>query len=111
MPVLESTLVARVRDYLFENGPSLPHEVATACDVPVSMVIRLVREGTLEEIRPAEASSCESCNTHGIVGSLCPACRRRFTPPATDEPAPQRRRQSAACAPRRERPRFHVRRA
>jgi hypothetical protein len=106
----DAALLSRVRDYLFENGPALPFEVATACDVPVSVVTRMVREGTLEEIRPAEANSCESCNTHGIVGSLCPACRRKFTPAPDDEPAPSRREPIAAEAPRRERPRFHVRR-
>lgn len=105
----DALLVAKVRDYLFENGPALPHEVASACDVPISMVTRLVREGMLEEIRPAESSSCESCNTHGIVGSLCPACRRKFTPAPDDEPV-ARREPVVAEAPRRERQRFHMRR-
>jgi hypothetical protein len=106
----DAALLSRVRDYLFENGPALPHEVATACDVPVSVVTRMVREGTLEEIRPAETTSCEACNTHGIVGSLCPACRKKFTPPTEDEPTPLRPRETVEAAPRRERPRFHVRR-
>lgn len=107
----DAALLSRVRDYLFENGPALPFDVATACDVPVSVVTRMVREGTLEEIRPAETTRCEACNTHGIVGSLCPACRRRFTPPSTDEPVAPRRTLVTEDAPRKTPSRFHVRRA
>lgn len=107
----DAVLLARVRDYLFENGPAPPHEVADACEVPVSLVLRMVREGALEEVRPAEITACESCNTHGIVGRLCPACRRRFTPAGDDEPAPERRKPApAVVSQRRERQRFHMRR-
>jgi len=106
----DPTLVARVRDYLFENGPALPHQVADACDVPVSVVTRMVREGTLQELHPLEMTACEACNTHGIAGALCPACRRRFTPAPDEEPAP-RRREHVATAPQRTRSRFHARRA
>jgi len=112
--MIESALLARVRDFLFENGPALPHEVASACGVPVSLVTRMVREGTLMELRPAETSSCEACNAHGIVGSLCPACRRRFSLPSVETPvdAPQPgRRDGGTSAPRTpQRPRFHTRR-
>jgi hypothetical protein len=106
----ESMLLARVRDFLFENGPALPHEVASACGVPVSLVTRMVREGTLMELRPAETTSCEACNAHGIVGSLCPACRRKFSSSVQDEPAARRPGRAPAATWTPQRRRFHTRR-
>ena len=75
---------ARVRDYLFSHGPALPQEVAAACEVSISFVLRLLREGTLTELRPQESGTCEVCDAHNIVGTLCPSCRLKLTPPTAD---------------------------
>jgi hypothetical protein len=108
-----ATDAARVRDYLFANGPALPQDVARACDVSIAFVLRLLRDGTLMELRPAETTTCEVCGTQNVLGSLCAACRQKLTPPAEDEemPLPRRApREEPVPASRRSAHRFHSRR-
>lgn len=103
---------ARVRDYLFENGPALPQDVARACEVSISFVLRLLRDGTLMELRAPETATCEVCGTQNVVGSLCAACRQKLTPPAEGEdmPLPRRAPREDPVPAERQAQRFHSRR-
>jgi hypothetical protein len=102
---------ARVRDYLFSHGPALPQKVASDCGVSISFVLRLIRQGTLMELRPQEPGTCEVCDAQNIVGTLCPACRLKLTPPAEDEvPLPRPAPRAEPASRDATRPGFHSRR-
>jgi len=102
---------ARVRDFLFDNGPALPHEVADACGVPVSVVTRMLREGILAEVPTPEARSCERCGAAGILDKLCPACRQRLTKGQVERPSEPLPVEASPQPVGPGRPRFHSRRA
>lgn len=77
---MDNEMFQKVKDYIYEKGPSTMGEVAEATGVPIQQIDLYLKEGRLE-IPPNSKLfiKCESCGVEMRSGRYCPTCASRLS--------------------------------
>ncbi len=68
-----------IRDYLYTHGPARVDQVATACNLSVSEVLRHQQRGATPTWAPTPAAGlCTLCGGRARVNDLCDGCRHEL---------------------------------
>lgn len=69
----------KVRQFLYENGPTPAPEVVAATGVPNHIVIELLKEGRIELLENSKFFlRCERCGCAIRFGRICPDCAKKY---------------------------------
>lgn len=71
----EHEALARLRAYLKAHPDQTVAGISESTQIPPERILRWLREGRLEVVRPDVDLTCERCGRKLVAGRLCALCR------------------------------------